>query len=574
MKLVSFSVEYYRSITKARHIPLANYSLLIGANNEGKSNVLHALSIAMSALVYWHRYVRRTSDGRLIKSSLMHRPHHKFGYDWETDYPVSKQKRATSKSKTKILLEFELTELEVQEFKDDIKSNLNGTLPIQVSFGKEGFDVEVKKPGRGHATFTKKSNKIASFISRRIRFEYIPAIRTASSARDVIANLLERELMSLEDNPEYISALEKIEELQTPILDSLSETIQNTIGNFLPSVKSVNLLARKESRYRSLRRDVEIVVDDGFETKLERKGDGVQSLVALAMMRHASEENTTNLSTIIAIEEPESHLHPRAIHELKSVIEALSAKNQIVLTSHSPLFVDPTRLEHTVVVRASEAKCATKVSEIRDALGVRFSDNLENARIIVLVEGTDDQRALESIFKEKSGVLAKAIASGIVAFDSLGGASSLRSKASYFGVGACLVTCFLDNDGAGKSALEKAIGDKVVSVRDSALASVPHLEESELEDLYDLAVYSEAFEEQFGVDLLLKPRGKLKKKWAERTAQQFKTQGKPWDGKIKQETKDWLADFAAKNAGNILNKNHEVPIVKFIENLEKRLTQS
>jgi predicted ATPase len=53
MRLVSFSVENYRSITKARRIPLAASTVLIGPNNEGKSNILRALSVAMLTLTQY-----------------------------------------------------------------------------------------------------------------------------------------------------------------------------------------------------------------------------------------------------------------------------------------------------------------------------------------------------------------------------------------------------------------------------------------------------------------------------------------------------------------------------------------
>src|SRR6056297_3505582 len=137
MRLVSFSVENYRSITTARKIPLSDYSLLVGANNEGKSNILHALTLGMNALVEWHRQVRRTSDGRIIRASsttILGRLGRTQGYDWETDFPVSKQKKATQSSTTNITLEFELDDAETQTFKNDIKSNLNGTLPLMISF--------------------------------------------------------------------------------------------------------------------------------------------------------------------------------------------------------------------------------------------------------------------------------------------------------------------------------------------------------------------------------------------------------------------------------------------------------
>lgn len=573
MKLVSFSVENYRSITTARKIPLSDYSLLVGANNEGKSNILHALTLGMKALVEWRRLVRRTSDGKVIRTtpgSLLGRSS-RLGYDWETDFPVSKQTKHALTGTTNITLEFELDDEETQVFKDEIKSNLNGTLPLMISFGQRSFDVTVKKPGKGHATLTKKSTRIADFVSQRIRFEYIPAIRTAQSATEVITHLVENELFRLEEDPEYTGAVAKIEEIQQPIFDELANTIQSTVARFLPSVKSVELKSQREIRYLSLRRGFEIVIDDGNLTRLDRKGDGVQSLVALALMRHASEQKENEGSTVIAIEEPESHLHPRAVHELRSVIEKLAQNNQVVLTSHSPLFVDPDNLSNTIVVKGSTAAAANHISDVRDALGVRFSDNLHNSRLVFLVEGTDDVVALRGIISHRSKKIKAALKNGTVTFDHLGGASALRQKASFYQSGACMLQCFIDADKAGQNAVEKAINDKVLKVRDINFCSVPHLTESELEDLYDKSVYADQFLEEFGVNVKKKPLSKKKQKWSNTMEDLFNQAGKPWDDTVKFQVKNWLAIFASEHAENILKEQLSGPIDSFIEVAESKL---
>lgn len=51
MKLVEFSVTNFRSITKAHKINLQDMTVLVGKNNEGKSNLLTALNIAMRAIL-------------------------------------------------------------------------------------------------------------------------------------------------------------------------------------------------------------------------------------------------------------------------------------------------------------------------------------------------------------------------------------------------------------------------------------------------------------------------------------------------------------------------------------------
>lgn len=50
MELVSFSVTNYRSITTAYKLPVKQATILIGPNNEGKSNILRALVTALEVL--------------------------------------------------------------------------------------------------------------------------------------------------------------------------------------------------------------------------------------------------------------------------------------------------------------------------------------------------------------------------------------------------------------------------------------------------------------------------------------------------------------------------------------------
>ena len=81
MKLVEFSVTNFRSITKAHKIKLQDMTVLVGKNNEGKSNLLTALNVAMEAIIQHshdeYRYVG-------YRNRL---------YIWERDFPISLQKR-------------------------------------------------------------------------------------------------------------------------------------------------------------------------------------------------------------------------------------------------------------------------------------------------------------------------------------------------------------------------------------------------------------------------------------------------------------------------------------------------
>lgn len=88
MKLISFSVTNYRSITTAHKIPLSNLTVLVGRNNEGKSNLLMALNIAMSAILL----ESKISD-RSVRLSYKSYKYKNIDYDWSRDFPIQLQSR-------------------------------------------------------------------------------------------------------------------------------------------------------------------------------------------------------------------------------------------------------------------------------------------------------------------------------------------------------------------------------------------------------------------------------------------------------------------------------------------------
>lgn len=363
MRLLSFSVKNFRSITDAHKIPIGDSTVLIGKNNEGKSNVLRALSIAMKALTS-----HATED-----SGSGYERRDAQSYFWRRDFPISLQSRSRGLESV-FRLEFFLSEEEIEEFKKRIKSNLNGTLPIEIKFGRNSVaDIHVRKQGLGGSALSAKSPQIAQYIAENIEFIYIPAVRTEDEALGVVQEMLSTELAQLERNDEYVAALEKIANLQQPILDKVSASIRDSLKQFLPGIKGVTVRVPPSARRVALRSQCKIEIDDGSRTLLEYKGDGVKSLAALGLLK---DKKKPDGASIVAIEEPESHLHPGAMHSLREVIETLTANNQVVLTTHCPLFVDRTSVSRNILIDANTARPAKDIASIRRLLGVRASDNL------------------------------------------------------------------------------------------------------------------------------------------------------------------------------------------------------
>lgn len=528
MNLKTISISNYRSITSAKKIRLDRTTVLIGPNNEGKSNILRALVLAMTVLTRG-RIVYSTGSVRRIGYSAV-------GYNWEMDFPVGKQLKQPG-GETEIILEFGLDGNEYAQFQEEVKSKITGILPIKLCIGKAGVKVSYHKKGPGAAVLTKKSTKIAEFVSSRLEFEHIPAVRTAESAREIVYELVSRELVALEKEPSYLKALEQIAALQKPILDTLADSIKETLKNFLPRVQKVEIELPEEQRFRALRRGVSIAVDDGTRTPLEYKGDGVQSLAALAMIRYASAKSGKGKSFVIAIEEPESHLHPSAIHELKDVIDHLGEQHQVIITSHNPLFVDRRVLSSNIIVNNKKAQPAKNVAEIREILGVRASDNLRNAEMVLVVEGEGDVNSIRELLRERSPYLAQCLHNGSLALDSLGGGTKLPYKLSLLRDSICLYHVFLDDDKCGREAYSAAKRSGLLEDGQINFAKAVGRDESELEDLISTELYKKTIEAKYRVVLDMKP-SKGKKKWSERMKDVFFANGKPWSDEIKSDLKN------------------------------------
>ena len=548
MQLVSITIEKYRSITKAHKIRLGRLTTLVGPNNEGKSNILRAFVVAMDVLT-GERQTLTFADSHGRKVS---RHFHYGGYEWQHDFPLHLQ-NSQPDGESVIVLEFELTEAEIAEFREVIGSTLNGTLPLRIALGPHNeYSVTVAKQGPGSKSLSAKSAKIAGFIGDRLDFQHIPAIRTATSSEEIVRGLVERELRPLEKDPEYLQALEKIVNLQQPILAQLSSNIKETLVGFIPAVKDVQVQIRTDDRTRALRRSCEIIVDDGTPTPLQYKGDGVQSLAALGLMRHVSERSAKGKSLVIAVEEPESHLHPSAIHDLHRVLTELSEKHQIVLTTHSPLFVNRVNPASNVIVFKQTARPAKNITEVRKILGVRASDNLRHAELVLMVEGEDDRTALLGLLSQASTILAESLRQGVLAIDSMAGATNLAYKAGLVRDALCSLHVFLDDDDASRRAFNRARAEGFVTDANVSFVKVPGLKESELEDIYDPAAYVPILTNRFGVSID-SPKFKGKRKWSDRMAAVFAHQGKQWDDRVEREVKTAIAHAAADSDKSFLH---------------------
>lgn len=562
MKLVSVTVENFRSITTARRIPISQLTTLVGPNNEGKSNILRALVIAMNSLI------ARRSLGA-IRFPTRRRRAHSNRYNWRTDCPLKLQNKKDKGST--ITLEFDLSDGEVDEFYESIGSRLNGTLPISFSFQENSESVNIAKPGKGHKVLNSKASRIAEFIAGKVEIQYIPAVRTADSSQSIVEELVATELQKIESDPKYVQALADIAALQEPILEELSNNITATMKGFLPNIQQARIEIEQNDRSNALRGISEIIVDDGAETPLVFKGDGVQSLAAIALMRHVSQLLHSKKEVIIALEEPESHLHPMAIRQLRSVLMELSNRHQVVLTTHNPIFASRSDVHQNIIVRDNRAFPADAVKDVRDVLGVRLDDNLTSAEIVIIVEGEEDRIALMQILSEIDQAIEVALKAGRIAFDVLGGAGNLSYRIRMHTDVLCKVHAFLDDDIAGRQSYDKAKKEGLLASSAVNFTKVGGKTDAELEDLYVDSVYEDILFDEIGLKLVANAPDKSKK-WSERVKNLLKKAGKPSDDVVLLSIKIKVAHSAAQLGLAAIHPSKRGPIDSLANSIKKMLS--
>lgn len=561
MKLVSFSVRNYRSIVEARKLPIGDMAILVGPNNQGKSNILQALVTALRIVTEARTYHRARTYRYDVRDT---------GFVWERDFPVQLQEESSG-ARSEFTLEFHLSDPERTEFKEVVGSTLSTNLRLKLKLGQSSeADFEVTIQGPAKRSLSAKRKEIAAFIRGHLDFAYIPAVRTSEISVRIVEQMLGRALSSAESDPAYQELLKGIQELQRPILESLSESLRDTFADFLPEVRSVDLKTEDSFARRVIRRSCRVLVDDGTKTDLELKGDGIKSLAAIALMRHSSQTELQQKSFILAIEEPESHLHPESIHRLRRVLDEIASGHQLIITTHSPLLVDSVNVSRNIIVTASRAGAARSLTNIRSVLGVRIADNLVSAYLILLVEGQSDRRILAAWLAGASDTLRRALRQRILAIEVLHG-SNIVGQVDFYKGALCNVHVYLDNDEVGRDAIDQALEKGTLERTEYHLSTCPGMRNAEIEDLVSLDAYQNAIENEYGVRLDTPHFRNSREKWSDRMKRTYLSQGKSWNDRVEMEVKTLVADAVSERGIGCLQAQRKGSVEALAEALGSRL---
>lgn len=242
---------------------------------------------------------------------------------------------------------------------------------------------------RGKAT----SPVVQSSFAQYLLFFYLPALRNAADEFSTRSQFWGPILRSLEIPDAKRAEVEKsIEQLNAellkvdPSLDRVT-TIMERINEVIAqgTSKNVTIRALPARAFDLLSRSEIAVQGKGSDVQfpLSRHGQGMQSLSVLFLFQAFAEgllkaNYKPETEAILAIEEPEGHLHPQATRALWQEIKNISA--QIIVTTHSPYLVENAPLKSLRLLRRSGKE--SKIYWLKNVFDIDVPNNTELEKFV------------------------------------------------------------------------------------------------------------------------------------------------------------------------------------------------
>jgi putative ATP-dependent endonuclease of OLD family len=413
VKVIGIRVADFRSLTNIE-VQLDDLTVLVGANNAGKTSLLDAFQFAIGA----NRRLLGKEDIRL----------------GQEDADVPKDRRAI----VDILIRpVGVDGKTIDTFPDgSFWTGLWGTGIAQDEQQNDMVGIrsvlewsDVHGDYRTTRKFLKEWKPFADWLGAEdggtvsavhiepIALHYIDAKRDLGDDLRTRGSFWRRLTDDLGLSDEDIEKLETaLSEINKTIVDK-SEVLQHLRENLTELQKVIAFekagidIAPVPRHLRDLSRGVDVSLNSGGASAfpLTRHGMGTRSLASLLVFRafaswrqERAEEGGDEVHTLLALEEPEAHLHPHAQKALFAQIREIPG--QRIVSTHSPYFVAQSRLEDLrLLVKTKSDTCVTQLDLTklnaderrkleREVMASR--GDLLFSRALILFEGETEEQAL------------------------------------------------------------------------------------------------------------------------------------------------------------------------------------
>lgn len=384
MKLSEFHVEGSKPIEEAGFESMEELSVLIGRNDTGKSSFLEAVRIFLKEKGKPERSHFHMHEAEEIVFSGVFE-----GVPDELS-EILTDAVDTSDGTLKIVRRYSYNEDTVPSRTTLLGNEEQETLSSG-TIVEDGEELN-KKPSR---------KRIWSYVPEPI---YIPAERDISEETKFKSNTwIDRLLTPLLNESEAVSEKRELlaGELQDEI-DSLSTHIEEHLTSRMDSIRAVNVNSGNIDLSKAF--VPEITVEDRSsraDVPVGERGSGVGSMFVLSLV-DAYRERHIDTDYFLLFEEPGIWLHPEAKREMLGSLKQIARSGgQVMLSTHSPIFIDRRGRGNLYLIQREEGKASLRrinenyLSAVEE-LGARNSDILQSD-FVIYTEGPTDAAILEVV---------------------------------------------------------------------------------------------------------------------------------------------------------------------------------
>ncbi|MDR2344798.1 MAG: DUF2813 domain-containing protein [Planctomycetaceae bacterium] len=358
MKLYKIEIRNFRGI-KSLDLTIGNTTVLIGENNTCKTSILEALRFALSVV--------RSQRGCSFEPFDFYLP--ETSSDPSTSEPISIRLTFNIDNEK---LKGEFTRAKIAQVNE---SKIQVIFKVGASYNRDSqeFVQNWEFQNINGQAISGLRDTILTEFHNTISYFYLGALRDAAKQFDAKGTFWRPFLKSAQINPETQQKIEQqLDEINSLIINS-HESL-NKVVNVLKDIDSIVPTKNKNTDWVSVeavpgrifdilaKAQVKLNAETGAKIPLTRHGEGTQSLAVLMLFK-AYLQVQKDLPFIIALEEPEAHLHPSAIRSLWKIIETLPG--QKIISTHSGEILSEVPFDS--IARLNKNQGTITVHKLKDA---------------------------------------------------------------------------------------------------------------------------------------------------------------------------------------------------------------
>lgn len=428
MRITSISLKGFRAYRNETSIQLGAFSTIVGRNDSGKSSILHALDIFFNRSPELDDFTVGTTSNEPIEITVRFEAiPEMIQIEDGIDTVLSEEQLLDENGHLAVKKIYQRwagarppgPEVRViaLDFIDENFQNLCSKNERDLNRLGDSYELDFSRAGRG---ITNKSKRLAlreraqadGIIIQSIEYKisselwnclnrYLPTFSIfitdwrLSEEETGFQNPFKRMIEdATQDRPERLTLEEYIEQY----IDQEVAKIHSFLLTHTSEVHSLKV--HPQFKWRDLVSfRIEVTDSDEIYVPLRKRGAGLRRLLMVAYFQYLagkSGEEGQLENFVFGIEEPETYLHPGAQHDLLKSLRSLATNNQVIITTHSPVFAGATEPSDLVwTKRVSGLVIITQgtgldLEALTLDLGIEPSDQIYGYRACIFVEGQSD----------------------------------------------------------------------------------------------------------------------------------------------------------------------------------------